>query len=131
MMNSSQKNIPLTINDAINALSPFGGFTSKRMFGGYGFYKEGTIIALFDEGQLYFKSTPTSEPFYQSFGSYPFVYEGKLRPVKMSYWLVPENVLKDHALLQKWITTAYQSALSAQIAKKPSKKTKAFNLGTS
>jgi TfoX/Sxy family transcriptional regulator of competence genes len=32
------------------------------MFGGYGVYKEGVIIALMDEGELYFKSTPTFEP---------------------------------------------------------------------
>lgn len=72
----------LTITNVINVMSPFGDITARRMFGGYGIYKEGIIIALFDEEELYFKSTPTSEPFYQSYGSYPFAYEGQRRPVK-------------------------------------------------
>jgi DNA transformation protein len=92
------------------------------MFGGYGIYKEGIIIALLDEGQLYFKSIPDTEPYYKSFGSVPFVYEGKLRPVKMSYWLVPTHVLDDQHLLQEWVNAAYSSALEAQKRKKPPKK---------
>lgn len=113
----------LTITEVINTLSPFGDITARPMFGGYGIYKEGVIIALMDEGELYFKSTPTSEPFYQSFDSYPFVYEGQRRPVKMSYWHVPNTVFKDPILLEKWVETAYDSSIESK-AKTPPKHTK-------
>jgi DNA transformation protein len=82
-MNFTSKNTLLTINDAIHVLSPFCNTSYRSMFGGYGIYKEGIIIALLNEGQLYFKSIPESEPYYQSFRSVPFAYEGKLRCVKM------------------------------------------------
>jgi DNA transformation protein len=122
MMNLTSKNILLTITDAIQVLSPFGGISYRPMFGGYGIYKEGIIIALLAEDQLYFKSTPEAEPYYQSFGSIPFVYEGKLRPVKMSYWLLPSSVLANESLLSEWVSRAHQAALTAQKRKKPPKK---------
>lgn len=112
-----------TISDIIEWLSPFGDISSRRMFGGYGIYKDGIIIALMDDDELYFKSTLTSESFYQSFNSYPFVYEGQRRPVKMSYWQVPQTVLNDPILLEKWVDTAYHSAIAAK-AKNPPKRTK-------
>ncbi|MDP3935387.1 MAG: TfoX/Sxy family protein [Alphaproteobacteria bacterium] len=112
--------MPLTIADVIRALSPFGDITERRMFGGYGIYKEGVIIALMDEASLFFKSTPTTEPFYQSFGSFPFVYEGKDRPVKMSYWQVPQTVLNNPTILKKWVETAYHSSIESK-TKKPQK----------
>jgi DNA transformation protein len=121
-MNLTSKNTLYTINEAIQALSPFGSISYRPMFGGYGIYKEGIIIALLAENQLYFKSVPESEPYYQSFGSIPFVHEGKLRPVKMSYWLLPSNVLTNDLLLGEWVDTAYQAALTAQKRKKPPKK---------
>ena len=113
----------MTITDVISRLSSFGDITSRRMFGGYGIYKEGIIIALMDEDELYFKSTPASESFYQSFDSYPFVYEGQRRPVKMSYWQVPQTVFNDPLLLEKWVETAYRSAIAAK-AKNPPNRTK-------
>ncbi|QOL19903.1 TfoX/Sxy family protein [Candidatus Bodocaedibacter vickermanii] len=112
-----------TINNVINALSPFGDITARRMFGGYGIYKNGIIIALMDEDEVYFKSIPATEPLYQSFDSYPFVYEGQRRPVKMSYWHVPQTIFNDPILLEKWVETAYHSALAAK-AKNPPKRTK-------
>lgn len=121
-MNLTSKNTLLTITDAIHVLSPFGDISYRPMFGGYGIYKEGIIIALLGEGQIYVKSIPESEPYYQSFGSVPFVYEGKLRPVKMSYWLLPSSVLANESLLSEWVNTAHQAALTAQKRKKPPKK---------
>jgi DNA transformation protein len=112
----------LTITDVINALSLFGDITTRRMFGCYGIYKDGVIIAIMEEEELYFKSTPTTESFYQSFGSHPFVYESNDRLVKMSYWSVAQTVLEDQSLLKKWVDMAYQSALTAQTTKKPPKR---------
>lgn len=109
-----------TVTNIIDTLSPYGNITVRKMFGGYGVYKEGNIIGIIDEDQLYFKSTPETEPYYQSFGSVPFIYEGKNRPVKMSYWMVPNTVMKDPTHLKQWVETAYQSSLSAQ-KKKPAK----------
>jgi DNA transformation protein and related proteins len=122
MINNPENIMTLTITDVVNALSPFGDITARHMFGGYGIYKDGIIIALMDEEEVYFKSTPTSESFYQSFDSYPFVYEGQRRPVKMSYWNVPKTVFDDSTLLEQWIDIAYRSALTAQKTKKPPKR---------
>ncbi|MCP5322597.1 MAG: TfoX/Sxy family protein [Candidatus Paracaedibacteraceae bacterium] len=102
------------VTNIIDTLSTYGSITVRKMFGGYGVYKEGNIIGIIDDDQLYFKSTPETEAYYQSFGSAPFIYEGKNRPVKMSYWMVPDAVIKDPTHLKQWVETAYQASLSSQ-----------------
>lgn len=111
------------ISEIMQKLSAFGHMSARRMFGGYGIYKDGIIIALADDEELYFKSVPTSEVYYQSFGSTPFIYEGQLRPIQLSYWKVPEDVMNDPKTLEKWVEIAFQSSKEYQ-AKKPPKRTK-------
>lgn len=111
------------ISEIMQKLSDFGNMSARRMFGGYGIYKDGIIIALADDKELYFKSVPTSQSYYQSFGSTPFIYEGQLRPIQLSYWKVPADVINNPETLGKWVETAFQSSKEYQ-AKKPPKRTK-------
>jgi DNA transformation protein and related proteins len=113
----------LIISEIVERLSTFGDISSRHMFGGYGIYKDGIIIGLVADGELYFKSTPTTQTFYESFGSTPFMYEGQKRPIQMSYWYVPETVLNDYETLEKWVDIAFHSSKEYQ-AKHPPKRTK-------
>jgi DNA transformation protein len=113
----------LIISDIIERLSPFGDISSRRMFGGYGLYKNGIIIALVADEELYFKGIPSAQAYYESFGSTRFVYEGQKRPIQLSYWYVPATVLNDSEILEKWVDIAFHSSKEYQ-AKRPPKRTK-------
>lgn len=87
-----------------DAMEGIPGITSKRMFGGYGLYKDKKIFAIItSDSQLYFKIDEGLKVRFKEYGSEPFIYEGKNKPVEMPYWLLPEEVLENKELLEEWI----------------------------
>lgn len=52
------------------------GITSKRMFGGWGFYKDGVIFGIIVDDEVYFKTDKSLEPKFEALGSEPFIYDG-------------------------------------------------------
>lgn len=89
--------------------------TSKKMFGGYGFYKGGIIFAIMINGQLYFKVDNQTRPDFETLDSHPFSYKSaKNKTVTMSYWTVPESVMEDHDQLLQWIENAVQVSLRSK-----------------
>ncbi len=85
--------------------------TSRRMFGGYGFYLRGNIFAIIADGRLYFKADAAAISDFQKHGSTPFQYSAKDRTkVTMGYWELPEEIMEDRAALTTWITRASASA---------------------
>lgn len=99
-------------------LSPFGHITTRKMFGGYGVYKDGVIIGMIVHDELYLKASPQTEPYFESFGSHPFIYEGKDKPVKMSYWKVVLDVWNSSSELKKWVEMAHETSLASHAKKK-------------
>ena len=76
------------------------GVASRAMFGGWAIYKNGLIFGIIAGGELYFKVDAGNRPEFERMGSHPFVYTGHKKPVTMSYWLVPEDVLEDRERLR-------------------------------
>ncbi len=95
-------------------LAPFGAITIRAMFGGYGIYDEACMFALIANNELYFKADPQARLYFQEFESEPFVYYSKGRPVALSYWKVPPDILENHDELSKWIEFATQAARHAK-----------------
>ncbi len=88
------------------------GIKSRAMFGGYGLYKNSVIFGLIAEGNLYFKVGTANLADYQAAKSKPFTYKrvsGK--PISMSYWKVPDAVLKNEKLLIEWIKKSVEVSL--------------------
>jgi len=94
-----------------------GRVTPRRMFGGQGLYHEGRMIALVADGRLYLKVDAATRPAFEAAGSHAFVYEGKGKPVAMSYWLAPDEALDDPALMQPWARRAVEAALRSAAIK--------------
>jgi DNA transformation protein and related proteins len=98
------------VHDVLGGLS---GISSKMMFGGWGIYKEETIFGIIAESSLYFKVGETNKDDYKKLGSKPFVYEGAGKPVTMSYWEVPAEILENRELLSEWVDRSVEvSAVS-------------------
>jgi len=101
-----------------------GNMKSRKMFGGYGIYHDGTFFALIANNILYFKVDESNRSLYESHGSRPFTYEGKNKnTVVMSYWEVPVDILENRTKLTQWVQKSVQIARQTKQQKKP-KKTK-------
>ena len=78
----------------VDLLAPLGRVTYRSMFGGWGFYVDGTIFAIADEEVLYLKADDENRPLNEAAGSGPFrPYPG--RDTAMSYYEVPVEVFDD------------------------------------
>lgn len=101
----------------IDALAGWHRVSGRRMFGGYGVYRQGVMFALIVDDMLYFKADETNRGDFGQAGSGPFVYHAKGKPVALSYWQVPLDVLEDSEVLGEWAQKAYLVALRAQSAR--------------
>ena len=91
------------------------GITSKAMFGGYGFYKDGKIFGMIADGKLYFKVGEGNTNDYEKFGSKPFTYTGhKGKTYQMSYWEVPADCLEDPEMLEEYLEKAVIESLKSK-----------------
>ena len=95
---------------------------AKRMFGGVGLYSGERFFAIVAADELFFKVGDGNRAAYEAAGSEPFkpVLD---RPVSMSYWRVPIEVLEDPAELGAWALDAIRAAQAA--AAKPRRKKRA------
>ncbi len=98
----------------IDLLHSYGDITAKSMFGGYGIYKDGVIVAIIVDDELYFKVDKTNQPQYESHDSEPFTYMGKGKQVKMSYWKVPLDIMENEGELAAWLEKSYEISLKTK-----------------
>lgn len=106
------------VDYVVELMSGWAPVSARRMFGGYGLYREGLMFALIADDRLYFKSDTGNEPQFERAGSQPFVYTSQTRTVRMSYWSAPEDSLESAAEMNSWCLSAFAAALRAQAAKK-------------
>ncbi len=98
----------------LDQLKAVGGVSARAMFGGYGLYTGGVMFGLIADG-LYFKVGDDNRADYVARKSQPFVYESSGRkPITMSYWRVPDEVLDDVEDAKAWALKAYEAALKAR-----------------
>ncbi len=85
--------------------------TSRAMFGGWGIYKDGFIFAIIADGELYFKVGDNNRADFERAGSHPFVYTGgNHKPITMSYWLLPEEIMEDEEKLYEWALRSVEAS---------------------
>ena len=102
----------------LDQLRAVGGTGARAMFGGFGIYKGGVMFGLIASDELFLKVDDTNRPDYEARQCKPFVYEGKNKPISMSYWRIPDDVLEDPDELKAWAMKAYDVALKNKKAPK-------------
>lgn len=102
----------------LDLLSPLGGVSAKRMFGGYGLFKSGLMFAIIAEDALYFKTADSNRGDFEAAGAAPFTYKSKGKTVTLSYWNAPAAALDDETELRDWARKACQAAAEAKPAAK-------------
>jgi DNA transformation protein and related proteins len=84
---------------------------SKAMFGGVGLYSAERFFAIVAADELFFKVDDANRGAYEAAGSEPFrPLADPDRPVSMSYYRVPIEVLEDPAELADWARAAIRAA---------------------
>lgn len=92
------------------------------MFGGFGIYFEGSMIALIAYEEIYFKTDKETIEFFLKAKQKPFIYDGKPgKPVVMSYYTIPKVSWKSSDNLKHWFDLSV-SAAKRTLQKKKSKK---------
>jgi DNA transformation protein len=85
----------------------------KRMFGGVGLYSGDCFFGIVAADELFFKVDDSNRAEYQAARSEPFRPVAN-RPVSMSYWRVPIEVLEDPGELATWALAAIRAAGNAR-----------------
>jgi DNA transformation protein len=91
-----------------------GNIRVRKMFGGGGIYCDGVMFALIADGVIYLKADARSQANFEAEGLGPFVYQGKAKPVAMSYWRMPERLLDDPDAALDWGRDAVRAARASQ-----------------
>ena len=82
---------------------------ARRMFGGAGLFRDGTMFGLVANDCVYLKVADENRADFEAVGAEPFrPYKDKSRV--MSYYEVPADVLESPPALVDWAQTAYHIA---------------------
>ena len=104
--------------------APLGHIVIKRMFSGASLYCDSVIFALIEDDVLYLKADDNTTARFEAEGLGPFTYEGKTRPVAMSYWRTPERLLDEPDEMLEWAREAIAAARLSHTKKASSPKSK-------
>lgn len=112
---------PAAVSRSLALLLPLGPVAPRGMFGGWGFFLDGTMIALMAGDVLYLKTDATTRPRFREAGSQPFVYGSRRGPVEMSYWRAPAGSEAGPEAMLPWGALAVAAARRAA-AQKPARR---------
>ena len=100
--------------------APLGGISVRRMFGGAGIYSRGTMFALVHDDTIHLKADAESQKAFLARNCGPFVYQaGNSKPMQMSYWKMPPELVDDAEEALAWAKTALAVARAAKTAVPP------------
>ena len=85
----------------LDQFSTWDDVTARKMFGGAGLYHDGKMFGLIADDVAYLKVDASNKKDFEDAGSAPFKpYADK--PVVMSYYEIPPDVLENSEELIKW-----------------------------
>lgn len=112
----------------LDLMSAWGGVSARRMFSGYGLFRDGVMFALIAGDTLYLKADEQTQPDFATAGMRPFVYAKKqgTTAVALSYWQAPPDLLDDAEEMVRWARRAFATA---RAAKRPTSKSRQLRPG--
>ena len=94
------------LNYCLEILAPHGTITFRRMFGGFGLYRDGLFFAIIADDTLFFKVDDTTRTTFTDYDSEPFTYDKKGKSYNLNYYEVPVDVLENETLLEEFVEAA-------------------------
>jgi len=108
------------------AVEPLGTLGVRKMMGGASLYIDGTIFAILDEGEIWFKSDVETDALFDGAGCERFTYtmkDGKTGT--MNYRRAPADVYDDAEALRHWARFGLDAGLRGAAKKRSRAKKKA------
>ena len=105
----------------VDQLAPLGDARGRALFGGHGVYIDGLIIGIIAFDTFYLKVDDANRADFEAAGSEPFTYDGKGKPIVMSYWECPAEAMEDPDQLRAWAQKSL--AASRRSSRPPAGKT--------
>jgi DNA transformation protein len=103
-------------------LEPLGRVTLRKMMGGAALYLDGTIFAITDEGELWFKADAETDAAWDGAGCERFHMDfGGGKSGTMNYRRAPSDVYDDAEELQRCARLGLEAGLRSASKKKPRK----------
>ena len=99
------------VDYVIEQLSSWGDVSVRRMFGGAGVYREGTMFGVIAEDVAYLKVDDSNRDDFVRAGSAPFEpYPEKIKTTVRTYFEIPANVLENPDELAEWAERSWAVA---------------------
>ncbi|MDX1754540.1 MAG: TfoX/Sxy family protein [Marinobacter sp.] len=92
----------------------FGPIQARRMFGGHGIFHDGLMFALVSDETLYLKADDQCRGAFETLGLPRFAYTKQGKPVSLSYYQAPEEILEDPEAAVEWARRSFEAALRAR-----------------
>jgi DNA transformation protein len=97
------------VEHVCDLLAPLGAVRARAMFGGHGIYVDEVFCAIVAGDTLYFKVDDHNRADYEALGYAPFKpFDDK--PMVMSYYEVPAEVMDRRNALVEWARKALEAA---------------------
>lgn len=99
----------------------FGQVNARKMFGGYGIYRDGVMFGLVADDTLYLKADALNSGDFHREGLRQFEYEKAGKRIRMSYYEAPERIMEDRDQAAQWARRSFEAALRARKSRRTSK----------
>jgi len=107
----------------LDMLRDWGGVSARRMFSGYGLFRQRAMFGLIARDTFYLRVDDRTRPDFAAAGSRVFSYRREAREVELrGYMECPPDILEDAEEMICWAKAAESAALTAQEEKPPSKR---------
>ncbi len=115
------------VDYVLEQMAPLRDIRARRMFGGHGIYRGGTMFAIIVGGGLYFKADEHSEREFTARGLPAFTYESRGKRVALRYYAAPPEVFDEAEAMLHWARQAIATAVRASRDKNPRNKARPLN----
>ena len=89
----------------------WGPVEIRRMFGGHGIFRGGTMFALIHDEMLFLRSDDANRAAFAAAGMGPFRYRRRGKVVALAYHQAPPEAVEDSDILGAWADLAFAAAL--------------------
>jgi DNA transformation protein len=96
----------------------FGAFEVRRMFAGYGLFRDGLMFGLVYDGTLYLKVDGENVANFVRLGLPQFLYARRGKLVGLSFYRAPDSVMDDSGEAAVWARSSWEAASRANAGKR-------------
>lgn len=111
------------VDSLLDLMMPLGEVTARKMFGGYGIYKDGVMFGLVADSRFYIRSDDENKEAFIARGCEPFVFGVRNdKPIVSKYYEPPESAFINAQKMKPWAMLGIEASQRAPKKKKKAKR---------